>query len=475
MSTGSCRSALFVDFDNIYIGLKQQDQELARRFATKPARWIEWLQRSLRIPAGSWLSPDRRILVRRCYLNPQSFSSLRPFFIRDAFETIDCPPLTAHGKTSADVHMVLDIVDLLSSDVFDEFIIMSADADFTPVLLKLRKHDRRSIVLAIGPSSSAYTAASDLVIDQESFCDFLMSSDTPARSIPVATANTLPASTEPQIDPVSRTVREIVGRSQHPVALASLADAIRTRHPDVAREWGGLGSFSALLGELSLSNIVRVNTGPGYLYDPERHTPPTADPPRSETLKIEVPKVDPLATEDPSLRDVAYRVADLTETPYLSSATYATLFSMLSDEITANGYEMTRVSRAVRDDCTSRGLSIGRQPINFILRGIQFSGHRFAAGNDTPAKLAEAFCRNTYNLCARNQLFLTTLEESLVAKWLVGHDLATTRDEALDADGALHEESPSQPSSEAVSDSFHENIVFPQPDGGRADEDFSGS
>ena len=48
--------------------------------------------------------------------------------------------MTSEGKTSTDIHMVLDIVDLLQHQVhYDEFIVFSADADFTPVLRKLRR------------------------------------------------------------------------------------------------------------------------------------------------------------------------------------------------------------------------------------------------------------------------------------------------------------------------------------------------
>jgi hypothetical protein len=52
-------------------------------------------------------------LIRRCYLNPQSFAKFRAFFILSAFEVIDCPPLTSRGKTSTDIHMVMDILDTL--------------------------------------------------------------------------------------------------------------------------------------------------------------------------------------------------------------------------------------------------------------------------------------------------------------------------------------------------------------------------
>ncbi len=162
------RSALFVDFDNIYLGLQNEDPRAAEQFATHPGRWLRWLQDDM--PTDSPL--PRKILSRRCYLNPSQFSRFRPYFIRSAFEVVDCPPLTRGGKTSADIQMVMDVMDALSHVTrFEEFIILSGDADFTPVLLRLSRHDRRSVVLAAGPASAAYKAACDLLIDQDTFLE----------------------------------------------------------------------------------------------------------------------------------------------------------------------------------------------------------------------------------------------------------------------------------------------------------------
>ena len=38
------RSALFIDFDNIYLGLQREDPTAAEQFATDPTRWLLWLQ-----------------------------------------------------------------------------------------------------------------------------------------------------------------------------------------------------------------------------------------------------------------------------------------------------------------------------------------------------------------------------------------------------------------------------------------------
>lgn len=163
-------AALFVDFDNIHTSLAQLDSAAANRFATNPEKWLSWLERDM---PGTGIDPGlarRRILIRRCYLNPQAFSDYRPYFIRSAFEVIDCPPLTTRGKTSTDIHMVMDILDALNHAThFEEFIILSGDADFTPVLLRLRMHNRYSAVLSAGYASPAYKASCDYLISQDVF------------------------------------------------------------------------------------------------------------------------------------------------------------------------------------------------------------------------------------------------------------------------------------------------------------------
>jgi len=170
--TTQLNTALFIDFDNIYINLKEQDKQAAERFATDPDRWLAWLERQLPINYQGMGFTNRRILIRRCYLNPNSFSEYRPHFIRSAFEVIDCPPLTKQGKTSTDIHIVMDMLEALNHKTyFHEFIILSGDADFTPVLLNLRKHARYNVMLSIGYSSPAYRASCDTLIKQSAFVE----------------------------------------------------------------------------------------------------------------------------------------------------------------------------------------------------------------------------------------------------------------------------------------------------------------
>ena len=140
----------------------------------------------------------RRILKRMCYLNPQRYQEFRNPFIRSAFQVVDCPPLTSRGKTSTDIHLVMDCMDDLShSTHFDEFIILSGDADFTPLLIRLQEHARRTLVLSVGYSSPAYTAAASWRIREDWFLQQALKDDRsddedtelPARAAPAAPPN----------------------------------------------------------------------------------------------------------------------------------------------------------------------------------------------------------------------------------------------------------------------------------------------
>lgn len=165
------KSALFIDFDNIFLSLSETyGADAAARFASQPADWLNFLEKVLPTDYFGGTGLSRRVLLRKCYLNPTSFGSYRPDFTIAGIEVTDCPKLTREGKTSSDIHMVIDILDALQHPShFDEFILISADADFTPVLQRVRQHNRLSVVLAAGYTSPAYRASCDYLLPIETF------------------------------------------------------------------------------------------------------------------------------------------------------------------------------------------------------------------------------------------------------------------------------------------------------------------
>lgn len=436
------KSALFVDFDNVYSGLRKLDPAIADRFARQPLEWVNWVIGELELPDHAPAGARRRLLVRRCYLNPQAYQRFRPSFNLAGFEIIDCPALTSEGKTSTDIHMVLDIIDLLQHEArYDEFIVFSADADFTPVLRKLRRWDRRTTVLAIGFPSAAYRASADLLIDPDEFVrnalGFRDEDEAPAtgaadadvdgpsaaagaraaQAMPEAPRPDSPAS--PPIDPIDpvaldRTIAEVVAtmrdevaRASAPVPCSRLASLITTRHPGLAADWNGKGSFRKFVDSLELAPLRFdwSNSG-GFVFDPARTGSCMQDG-----------SATPDWGEDQDILPLAMQIHEVSGVPLLGPAEYRALFSIIEDDASRHPFDLKETGKRVRDRLREAGHGGSRLDVNWILRGLLMRGHAFGEGQDHAATLATKTANNVRSLCLREQMILDRAAETAIARW----------------------------------------------------------
>jgi hypothetical protein len=446
------KTALFVDFDNVYLGLKRTDPRAAEVFAAQPARWLSWLESNPHGRSESGSTPRtakgrRDTLVRRCYLNPRSFSGYRHHFVCSAFEVIDCPPMTSHAKNGSDIRMVMDILDTLQHPTrFDEFMILSGDADFTPVLLRLRAYDRRTAVLAVSNAAEAYRAACHWPIAESLFIRDALGigpltlpplasvlpqaapQAAPPAPAPVpeplpsdtaAPPSPPPASPPPaspvQLDDLKRAilacVQKLVADSPEPVELAVAAQAVMSElGPSVLEtRWAGAGRFKSLLRELNLAGLqILTNADPGFILDPKRHTlaPKPLEPPRLE----EVPKT------------FEQRVHNATQTPLLTPQQYAVLFKTAAEVMSAAPYNLTTTSKELRDRLVASNEKISRQSVSFVLKGaLQSPAVDPAEPKDTSALgLARAFTRNVIYLCRQAELELAPEDLTRIEHWIAG-------------------------------------------------------
>lgn len=259
------KTALFVDFDNAYLGLERLSSEVALRFGQGPRQWLRWLTEefpSAHAENGE-TSTQRRVLIRRCYLNPVSFARFRRPFLEAGFDIVDCPPMTAAGKTSTDVHMVLDMVDALMHPTgFDEFIVFSADADFSPVLRRLRTNNRRTVVFAAGNMSEAYRASADVHIDVDNFIYDGLGHPRPSSEVfDRVDHKGLPLQNQTDFEMLRLTiaveVERIVKTANDPVPFSRLAAELNRKFGNLAEsKWLGAGTFSDLLTSLNLQGIT---------------------------------------------------------------------------------------------------------------------------------------------------------------------------------------------------------------------------
>jgi NYN domain len=424
MTNHSIRSGLFVDFDNVYIGLRNLDAQAAEKFAADPRPWLGWIEEGMPGREDPRLGDlgDRRVLIRRCYLNPVSFSQYRPMFTRAGFTVIDCPPLTTQGKTSTDIHMVMDILDTLHGyEHIGEYIVLSGDADFTPVLLRLRAHDKRTVVLPVGPAAAAFRASADRVLAENDFVDIALGvppSESEATEEEPDVGEETTIHDESFVDPDLLALREqlvaevkrIVRAAPHSLRLARVAHEVRAKFKTAIddTDWAQTGSFTNLLRSAHNLDLSVQGGGGGYIYDPTRHEPPVEAEPA------------PLGALDESLRGLAARVAQVTDAPILTSEQYRHVFEALADHLQSHYYAISSTSKAVRDACGEKGDRTSRQSINFILKGIAYrKGFRADAPNDA-ASLALVYAENVLSLAAAAQPVLSELESELLIHWLTG-------------------------------------------------------
>ncbi|HRK20070.1 MAG TPA: NYN domain-containing protein, partial [Hyphomicrobiaceae bacterium] len=316
-------SAVFVDYDNIYMSLKRKSEDAAKKFAKDAPQWLKGIESgSLITPTNGVLGDARRrIVMNRCYGNPvprrnthdsstdmTSFPFIRHHFLRAGFEVVDCPPLTAQLKNSSDIRMVMDLRDYLTHETyFDEFVILSGDADFTPVLHRLRQHARRTVIYANEYTAQPYTAICDGEIRESDLIALLLGNTDaaepapqtrievrPATAIPAPQAPTPPVQTSPAavraeiIAEIVATVRT----SSVPVPLEALADRtlrLLGHEKTIGTGWAGAGSFRELLRQ-ALPPDIRLSENPPFLaFDTRRHdlpsAQPVAEPPRASRVE----------------------------------------------------------------------------------------------------------------------------------------------------------------------------------------------
>lgn len=456
-ATRRLRCALFVDFDNVYIGLRRLDPEAAEAFATDPGHWLEELESA----ADSEGEFSRRFLIRACYLNPSVFSRYRPNFTRAGFQVVDCPSLTQQGKSSADINLVLDAVDALSAPTrYEEFVIVSADADFTPLALRCRAADRRVTIITASPAASAYRAVADTVITADDLAELVTqtaatldaveavphvepvappvsaASAVPVTAAPAASAASSAASSAPAASPVAaaaapvadppatladvreaarsslaarRAVLQRVRSADKPLPTGTVAQSAQKADPTLpGTGWAGTGGFLPWLAMAVPELGVASRPSPGYVWDPKRFG--EADLPGA------VANTDPTALQR--------QVSSVTDTPGLSAANYRVLLTALAEDVRSTPFERAETSRRVRNACQEAGAAVGRSTVNFVISGVLYAGLQL--GPELTARdLAEAWADNVVGLCRGARMELTDGDVAAIRAWVGGGLLAS--------------------------------------------------
>jgi hypothetical protein len=484
VSAGVCLSALFIDFDNIYLSLKARDEEAASRFSRNPAFWLAQvvsgsLIRSENMPAGI----RRRIAVGRCYGNPvprrtgrdgtgdpSSFAFVRHNFMRAGLEVVDCPHLTSQFKNSSDIRIACDVRDYLDHATrFDEFIILSGDADFTPVLLSLRSHNRQTVIYTNEYTSPYYKAFADGRVEEDDLIRCLMQGEPvlpdeshlpaleqatrggapalPSRQQSAQAAamaltdasrkrrgpSSADAAIQSLIDDfkaigseILELVLDVVENSEKPVPLAYLADRAQKtlgHAKTIGTNWAGSGGFLNFLTQ-NLPETLRLSEKPPhFVYDPAKHRL------REEVRSVETPLQQQVAAPAPlrpkeqgntgrlaELQRSITRIYEACQAPPLPPSEYQVLFALIAAEVRENGFAPEQTASAVVARAAEAGLKLSSKDVTFVIQAID-DIDPWLEHTRSPSAVARAYRDYVLARCSQAGVQLSDDEYQLVQVW----------------------------------------------------------
>lgn len=141
MTTDEERIALFLDYENLAIGAREDLGGL--KFDLKPL--------------ADALAERGRVVVRRAYADWSYFEEDRRMLTQQQVELIEIPQrLGAVRKNAADIKLAVDAIELcFERDYITTYVIGTGDSDFTPLVGKLRELNRRVIGVGLAASTSS--------------------------------------------------------------------------------------------------------------------------------------------------------------------------------------------------------------------------------------------------------------------------------------------------------------------------------
>ncbi len=235
MAIDEHKIALFIDFENIALGLrdsgyKQFDINLVL------ARLLE----------------KGKVVVRRAYADWERYSQYKRPFHEAAIELIDIPLKAYSGKNSADIRMVVDAMDLCFAKGFvTTFALCSGDSDFSPLVSKLRENDK--YVIGIGVKNST----SELLIAN---CDEFIFYEDLIRSLEEATPSLagLPEKKQECFALLIDAIKALMRDGKEILWGSMIKQTMQRKKPEFNEEYYGYPTFTALLKDAEAHHIVKL-------------------------------------------------------------------------------------------------------------------------------------------------------------------------------------------------------------------------
>jgi len=254
MTTEEERIALFLDYENLAIGARED---------------LGGMQFDMK-PIADALAERGRVVVRRAYADWSYFDEDRRMLTMQHVELIEIPQrMGAVRKNAADIKLAVDAIELcFERDYITTYVICTGDSDFTPLVGKLRELNRRVIGVGLQASTSKLLPPA---CDEFLFYERLEGVEVPerkarggrggrrgARPAAHAPVSALPA---PQELPVPAQNAQNVQNEADPGPEAELdAEAEVTTEPETTGTPGDIAALGRLVAQ-TLSGLQRTTGG----------------------------------------------------------------------------------------------------------------------------------------------------------------------------------------------------------------------
>ncbi len=241
--------AVFIDFENIAIGMEHQGNR-GRRKSPAMFDMSKVLER---------LVEKGRISTKRAYADWRRFEEYRAPLHELGIELTEIPERGMTGKNSADIRLVVDAMELsYTKEHIDTIVVVSGDSDFTPLVSQLKENGKRVIGVGMRDSTSSLLADN---------CDeFIYYEDIGAAAGAPTIKENVPRKRRPAFKLLFETI-EALQRENVGVMHSSLVkDTMKRKNPSFAESTYGYKSFTQLLedaqtlGYIVLSKDARSGT-----------------------------------------------------------------------------------------------------------------------------------------------------------------------------------------------------------------------
>jgi uncharacterized LabA/DUF88 family protein len=232
------RLALFIDFENIAIGVRDAHY---RKFDINLV-----LERLL---------DKGKLLSKKAYADWSRYSDYKRSFHEAAIELIEVPQKSVGGKNSADIRLVVDAMDMsFQKEHINCFVVCSGDSDFSPLVSKLKENNKYVIGLGVKNSTS------ELLIEN---CDeFIFYEDlvrVQQRPMPVLAGGApLPEKLQDCFNLLVDSVSALQRENKEVLWGSMVKETMKRKKPSFNETYYGFRSFSHLLEDAQRRGIVTL-------------------------------------------------------------------------------------------------------------------------------------------------------------------------------------------------------------------------